>query len=202
MHKVFITCTIATEDQIEKLESLLQTTASNDDHICSQLIDSQNHLGYTPLMCAIDNGYFELAKFLLDKQVNVRLRANTQMKCVTALMLAAKHANSTIATTILLSDKNVDAQDEDGRTALMYACKSRCMSIVATLVHKGANVNLQDNKGRTALMYAVQGATVSTPMVELLLIRGHASMEIKDYRGCTARDYCNDEQLTKLLHKV
>ena len=89
----------------------------------------------------------------------------------------------------IVTEKNINATDEDGATALMYAA---CLSgvedgieMAKNLIKKKIDVNIQDNDGITALMYACQYA--KKDLVQLL-IENEADVNIKDNTYWSAFD--------------
>jgi hypothetical protein len=68
--------------------------------------------------------------------------------------LFIKYNVKIIVTMLLISNVNVNAKDNDGKTALMYAADE--YMIAAELIKSGADVNATDNNGMTALMYTAK----------------------------------------------
>jgi len=87
-------------------------------------INAKNDKGETPLICALKNGYFDIAKFLIEKGANVNAKEN--IWGVTPLMYAAA----------------------------THLYNSNCLNVIKLLIQKGANINAVNNQGQTALDYA------------------------------------------------
>ena len=77
----------------------------------------------------------------------------------------------------VLSQKDVNARDKDGRTLLHYAANKGYLEIVRLLLEKGANINVQDNDGRTPLHEAMSYHALG---VARFLVENGANVNLTD----------------------
>jgi uncharacterized protein len=104
-----------------------------------------------PLFIAIRARRPQIVKQLLDKGA----RAYIQDDRWSALMMAAFIGDIEIVGSLLSTDANLNAANDEGVTALMYAASAGHTAVVAALLSKGAVVDAKDLEGVTALMLAV-----------------------------------------------
>ena len=97
------------------------------------------------------------------------------------LMLAASNGQVEAVNKLLaITDINVDAAPDEGRTALHWAANNGFVDVIEALLNAGADVDRQDNSGSTALHLA---ATMNhAKVVDLLRGKGTAS-DIVDEAG-------------------
>ncbi len=151
----------------------------------------------SPLRYAVEGGYFDILRLLLDKgatwegewdllisevekgnieNVRLLLENNAEVDCLyndtTALIEASKRGYTEIVK--LLLDNNADVNMQygghfNGYTALMWAVSNGDIEIVKLLLDKNADVNIQtdDSLQDTALMLAVNNGDIE--IVKLLL---------------------------------
>jgi len=139
--------------------------------------------GFTPLMAAIHNGHWVLAKFLIAKGANVNAQAR-----LTPLMLASKKGQREIVGLLLAKGADVNAKSPQGATSLMSASGRGSQDVVKLLLAKGANVNAKTKEGWTALMGASRDG--HSKVVKLLLAAG-ADVNARDDKGRTALTFAN-----------
>jgi uncharacterized protein len=84
---------------------------------------------------------------------------------------------------LLESNADVNAKNENGTTALMVAANNERPEFLKALISRGADVNAKNNFGNTALMNAASFGQVE--MVRDLLIAG-ANVKAKNESGWTA----------------
>jgi len=116
----------------------------------SNIINTVNKEGYTPLTLACYNGNTEVAKYLVHnvKDINAKSSYGTPL-------MAAVVKNNTELTALLLNKKvAINATDPNGTTALHYAVMFNLEEITKLLVNANANTNLKDNRGNSARDYA------------------------------------------------
>jgi ankyrin repeat protein len=80
----------------------------------------------------------------------------------------------------VLSQKDVNVRDKDGRTLLHYAAIKRYLPVVELLLKKGADINAEDDDRRTPLHEAMSYFAYD---VAEFLVRNGADMTLKDKNG-------------------
>ena len=137
----------------------------------------------TGLIYAIHNGYYDIAKILIDAGADI----NKQNKLGgTALSVAAFNKDKEILK--LLIDNNVNLNSKlkkDGHTPLICASHEDNTDIVKILVEASADVNIKDNDNMTALNYAVYNNNYE--IAEILINKGADCNII----GSISSDYIN-----------
>lgn len=79
-------------------------------------------------------------------------------------------------------ERNINEQDDQGKTALMYAASQGRLDIVQWLLDHGADVNLQNIDGQTALVHAI---LKNHEYIVRLLLQHGADINIQDDQGTT-----------------
>ena len=150
--------------QVETVSEILAQFEVN-----AETLNTKDNTGYTPLMWAVDQGYIEVVKVLLDHRndngkplIDLNEKDNDNR---TALILASMLGHGEIVNTILAqleaNTEALNAKDNTGFTALIWAVNQSNVEVVrALLAHRDGDgeplidVNEKDNQGRTALMMA------------------------------------------------
>lgn len=113
-----------------------------------------NKLGRTPLMQAVDNDWFETAKYLLeDIGVRSQVADNNGDTC---LHLAARSSDNKLLRLFTERNLAVDALNFRRETALVCAAKCGRTANVEILQSHGASPDSRDKDGRTALDWAAE----------------------------------------------
>lgn len=125
-----------------------------------------------PLLQAVANGCWEIVSTLLARQMDVDGERNGTGQ--TALMIAAQHGHIAVLELLLsrsktllfsillivnlvsLSDVDVSATDDDGRTALYWACLKDQPAVANLLLDRGASLDLFDKHDFGPIHYAAQ----------------------------------------------
>ncbi|MFI3258138.1 MAG: ankyrin repeat domain-containing protein, partial [Spirochaetales bacterium] len=150
---------------------LIFAVLGNDIH----LADSD---GNTPLHIAVING---AATDIVAELIDAGYSANRRnSEGATALLLAVKNGNITLAQMFLEHDADPFISDNSGNSALIYALKNNA-AMLNTIVQEVGNK--QDIAGETVLHYAAREADVGT--VQRLLSMG-LDRTIKNISGETA----------------
>ena len=146
----------------------------------------------TPLMCAVEHGHVDMARFLLDAGANVNATAlwNLTDGC-TALMFAADQGNAELTALLLERGAHVNAADETEQNALMRAAAAGNAATVACLAAHGAALDARDMDGATALMFAAFNGHAD--IVQLLLDKG-ADIHATDSEDDTALNYAESNK--------
>lgn len=147
----------------------------------------QNASGDTALAIAARHGDATTVR-ILEAATDVNLRngrgKSALMNCLDAHAEVAKFSGSIghlRCALRLLSQSDVDAQDDHGESALMKAMQIPLLEVFEMMLPR-ANVNLQDAEGHTALMLA--NHLQKSAFFDLLLPLADADMQ--DSRGRTA----------------
>ncbi|CAL1529214.1 unnamed protein product [Lymnaea stagnalis] len=108
----------------------------------------------TPLIAAVENGYFDIAKFLICKGADVRRKL---CNGDTALMLAVKKGhNILLVQHILDSGASIDERNRAGQTPTMICIQKCDLNTLMLLLHHGARLDIKDKAGKSALDIATE----------------------------------------------
>lgn len=161
----------------ERSEPLLcQAIALKSLELVNFLIDERSinlpdKMGYSPLILALKNQSFDIAKTLIDKRCD--------MHCVDPAGNNPLHhilnriTNNEMAQEItqrLMTEKNILEKNKDGKTALHFAALNGLKEVIRVLLSKGCNIDQQDNEGRTPLYCALSKR--ATDAAEFLIGEG------------------------------
>ena len=106
----------------------------------------------TPLLCAIERGNVEVAKFFIENGFNLD---DQDYLGRSPLILAASLERSELVESLIESGANVDLKDHLGQTALMKSIACGNIVIFKQLLEAGARIAGKDNFGYNSLEYAV-----------------------------------------------
>lgn len=109
--------------------------------------------GMTILHRAVQNGFVNLAKFLVNSGVSPEMR---DLEGRTALCLALERGNYDCAELLVRLGANVNCAKKGGRTVLHQMVQEGNYKAVQFLVKHGVDLNLEDDKGWPALHYALK----------------------------------------------
>ncbi len=139
--------------------SLMAAIVDGDVDLAQQAIEAGAsldrydwYLGYSPLGMAIDRGYPDLVKCLLNAGANPRCGSTA----TTSLGLAAERGEIEIVQMLL--PRGIDVNEpvgQDNWTALLAAIKNGHRAVVQLLVTAGANVNIW-SRGETPILLAAK----------------------------------------------
>ena len=127
------------------------------------IIHSEDHRGFTPLMIAVYNDQPEVADFLLEKGARLAMQ---DMSGNSALMGVCFKGYKTIAEKLLQAGADVNQRNANGATALTFAATFGHLEIAEMLMRNGADLNLRDSRGKSPLDHAI--IQENEPMIELL----------------------------------
>jgi hypothetical protein len=126
--------------------------------------------GRTPLMCAIVNSYYSIARMLIDAGANVN--GKYQRTGYTPLMMALKKSSTKIAEMLIDAGADVNCQyRRTGNTPLMMAIL-KFPSLVSKLIPL-SNVFIKNKKGKIAITYG--------PPKSSLSLKDYSSLYVKTY---------------------
>lgn len=109
--------------------------------------------GMTILHRAVQNGFANLAKFLVNSGVSTEM---VDLQGRTALCLAFEIGNYDCAELLLRLGANINFVMKGGKTILHQMAQEGDYKAVQLLVKNGADLNLEDDKGWPALHYALK----------------------------------------------
>lgn len=152
-------------------------------------LNQRDHLGRTPLMCAIARGYPEIISELLEAGSDITCRDYSGK---TVLIYAISKGDHETIQKLLKHNVDINASDGGGRTPLMRACLDGEMRMITDLIQAKAKIDAVDNWGRTALHYTASSGNLSA--IKLLVDAG-ANIRLLDYSGKGVLDHaknCNN----------
>jgi ankyrin repeat protein len=135
----------ATEGSVECLKLVLDAAASQD---ADYLLESQNNVGYTPLMWTASKGLLPAANFLLTRGCNV---AAVNQEGDTALHVAASNGQVAMVALLLEQGSNVDAKNKSGDTALHCSAIEGHVPVSLLLLKRGAGDEVPNIAGQTPI---------------------------------------------------
>jgi ankyrin repeat protein len=177
------------------------------------IFDEADLCGNTPLMEAIDNGYFESAKILIKHGADI-FRLNEKRDNLLHLVCRGgrygqlrnePEANQIVAT-LIKAGLPLNVQNSEGMTPLMYSVQGAGLD---EILQHGPDLDLQNSFGQTALMLAAArcergdelkqnaGKKCNTCIVKAcgdnvaLLLAARANRDIVDMAGKSARDHAS-----------
>ena len=132
--------------------------------------------GYTPILCAIQEGHLELVEYLIDVGADIRKRAYNSYS---AFELACYEGYLDIVK--LLINRGYDLLNEDF-VSLNYASANGKYEIVEFLLKSGMDINKGDDGGYTPVHWATQEGQLE--VVKLLAYNG-GDLEKEDENSIT-----------------
>lgn len=146
----------------------------------SELIkNTQDNLGYTPLLAAVNPGHSNVGKFLLDKGADSTL---SDKNGILPLHYAAWSGNLEFVK-LLFSENTKNSQSQNGKTPLHYAMQSGNPEVVKFLLDKKVDLGLANKEGNLPIHVAI--LTKKLPFLELLLAADKTLLNRKGYGGLT-----------------
>lgn len=114
-------------------------------------LGSVDLVGNTPLIYAVSQNQTDIARFLLDRNVDVNVRDRGR---ATPLLWAAWHGYPGMVGLLLDRQANVTLSDEDGNSPLHVAIERGFVEITRMLVERGAETGARNRVGETPLELA------------------------------------------------
>lgn len=145
----------------------VQSILNQDRWLVNRIIREYRSTRFNSFLCiAVDRGYFQVAKVLLDAKASVNQLCD---KGRGPLCLAALKGHEKIARLLLAQPEIVVDMLDDSRTTPLMLASSKCFApIVRQLLDAKANVNGVDDHGGTSLSWAVTSGC-DTSVVQLLV---------------------------------
>lgn len=152
--------------------------------------DGTNH---SPLSWACEHGHLGVVEFLISTGITDN---GSERRKSTLLMHASKNGYAEISRLLIDHGENVDRYV--GRhTPLILATANRHARTVEVLLEKGADPNSIGTRGnRSALSLA---ASNDDETIAVLLLKGGAKVNYKDFSGRTALHYAEEEEVIEVL---
>jgi ankyrin repeat protein len=172
----------AASGDVEEVEILLDGGADPDR--------PKDSAGGTPLLMALGQSHFDVARLLIDRGADVRVETrfnNTALiELANSLPSPALHAEQLDLAQVLVSrGVPLDARLAGPRTtALMLAAIRGNKDLVQLLLKLGADPGLADNKGQTALTFALKKGHAD--VAELLSAAGTSPTVAAEPAACAA----------------
>ena len=117
-------------------------------------INALDNLGYTPINRALEYGYMNIAKLLIEKGANVNIKNNFGNSPLH--FTANKNDEEMVQLLIKCIDKtSINGQDNQGNTPLHNALENGYIKIAKLLIREGADINIKNNSGNSPLHFAV-----------------------------------------------
>ncbi|KAI8796396.1 ankyrin repeat protein [Biomphalaria glabrata] len=115
-------------------------------------LNKKNILCGTPLTAAVENGFLDLAEFLIEKGADVNLTSGLNN---TALIIAIKKQYSfSLITNLVKAGADLDVRNHEGKTAAMIAVERYDLKSLLILLKHGACLEIRDLSEKTVLDYA------------------------------------------------
>jgi ankyrin repeat protein len=164
-------------------------------------VNNKDVEGFTLLHEAVENGYYNAVKMLINKGADVNARNNFDE---TPLHYCRWEPHPNVVQLLVDAGADINAKDNSEETPLHALAQGYgSASAVKILVDAGANVNAQDDSGDTPLHDALFWTDPfgENKLIKTLLEAG-ADISIKDDSGETPLDEASDdEELLKLLRE-
>ncbi|CAC5359852.1 unnamed protein product [Mytilus coruscus] len=162
----------------------------------NSFIDITNNEELSPFFYACENGFFNVAEYLLHYmakgiRVNEKYRRRNK-RCVLHVVCANDYTN--LAKLLLEHNAEVNVKDENGYTPLHLACYKGNFETVSALLNYNANVNAVDLFGATSVYIACSG---NHERILKLLLQNKAVVNHKTVVGMTPlRVSCQNQNIT------
>ncbi|WP_395047675.1 ankyrin repeat domain-containing protein [Flavobacterium sp.] len=134
---------VARSGTVEDLRALI-----NQD---SEVINTKNENGFTPLILACYKGNVAVAKFLIEKSKTI----DTSSDMGTPIMAATYKGQLELVKLLLENNANPNIADSNGTTPLIYAAMFGNTNIMSLLLKYKADKTHKDKDGKTAFEFAV-----------------------------------------------
>lgn len=138
----------------------------------------------TPLLLALKNGNYKIAKYLISKGANLNAINNENR----TILHYVNNKNISFMKKIITDINNINYQDIYGYTPLYMAIRNLDTNIVKFLISKGSNVNLLNDEGNNSILllcYLHVWSSNINDACEIfkILIKSGANMNIINKRG-------------------
>lgn len=149
------------------------------DRVCRD--DAPPDLGDpSALVLALDNGHFEIFKFLVERGADLEV---VDGDVETALHAAAVYHAPAAAELLVNHGANLESLNEDGETPLHVACRRGTVDVVGLFLERGANVDARDHHMDNTPLHAA--AWEGHLGVAEMLVRAGADIDALDSEAWT-----------------
>ena len=148
-------------------------------------LDMKTDKGVSLLHTAVENGYVDIAKLLLQQSVQVNPRDDENR---TPLHYACIKAYYDISELLISFGAFINARDNRGNTPLLCATVARHFALIKLLHQNGANLKADDESGNTALHIACQAG--DTDVAKWLVASG-LNPTVVNNAGATAAQFAS-----------
>ncbi len=131
------------QGNVEKVEKLYE---ANPD-----IINAEDHKGFTPVILATYNNQAGIVDFLLQKGAVINSLDGSDNS---ALMGVCFKGYTEIAAKLLDAGAEVNQRNSNGATALTFAATFGHLAIAEMLLKKGADIHIKDTRGKSPLDHA------------------------------------------------
>jgi ankyrin repeat protein len=139
--------------------------------------------GNTPLHIAAENGLLEVARQLLERNVEVDPQ---NIHDATPFLAALANGHSDVARLLLEHNADMHVHDIKGNTPLHFAAENGLLEVAQILLGRNAEVDSKNNHGSTSLLLASE---FGHPDVVQLLLDHNADLYLHDADGGTPLHY-------------
>ena len=161
-------------------------------------INQRNNLGRTPLISAIGNKSFEVAKLLVESGTDIDIR---DIFGNPAILYAIEKKSIDIVKLLIENGADINIQTYGGNsTLLMAAVSTKSLDMVKLLIENGANINMGSKNAYTPLMYSASNNSLD--IAKYLIEKGTDVNAETKKRELTALDIAkdkNDKEMVTLL---
>ena len=128
---------------------------------------SQAEKARTILICACQQGLYDLFRMQVEKGIDITISNNSQG---TLMHDAAKGGSPEIVEALLRKGLKMDSKDKFGWTPMHYAALNNHVNVMQTLIDNGADINARNLMGQTAFNVADEFGNVQSK--EFLVKKG------------------------------
>lgn len=146
----------------------------------SSLLEQRNEAGSTPLHVACENGFVDIARYLVEAGADIGAGDNENSR---PIHVAALGGSVEILGMLLELGEQFDVRDDNGMTPLLFTGYRGSADAFRFLVEHGADVNARSDRGSTMVHSAAYGGNLE--MLEYLLERGVSADQPPDGYGLT-----------------
>ncbi|MHA7841005.1 MAG: ankyrin repeat domain-containing protein [Gammaproteobacteria bacterium] len=144
-------------------------------------IESRSQDGWTPFLCAVQNGQLEVLALLQERGVDIHVVDDYGHNALHVASLSSGNV-STVAWLLQLKTYDIESQAQHGRTAFLCAAQSGQLEVLQLLEASGANIHAVDDYGNNALHLALAVSDNVPMMMWLLALESYNIESCGQYR--------------------